>query len=64
MSTPCVVLARADPGDAALPGTWLCLTGQTQAISLGSPAELPKLTFATSRIKGQDWGWLLPLKRA
>lgn len=34
---------------------WVC---QAKAVSLGSPAELAKLTFATAGIKGQDWDWL------
>lgn len=61
MSASCVVLGRADQGILhfrAPRWVWLAKT-----ISLGSPAELAKLTFATSRIKDQDWDWLLPLKR-
>lgn len=58
MPSPCLVLTRADPGTLCFRASGcVCLA---KAISLGSSAELTKLTLDTPWIKGQDWDWLTP----
>lgn len=49
MSTLCVVLGRADPGNVALQGTWLGLTGQSHFSRL--PSWTGKVDFCHSKDK-------------
>lgn len=49
MSTLCGVLGRADPGNVALPGTWLGLTGQSHFSWL--PSWTGRVDFCHSKDK-------------